>query len=240
MAEAQRFTGEKLVVKAVPTGGSELTLSGDFTAFSTDVKQDTVDTSAGNQKEKTELPTLEGMSWSLTAFNGDFDTWTAFRTVATGVMTIYPQGIGDGLPYSSFNYVTTGRSNPTGNSKADELTISGDRTGAMIVDWDTAQGAIRHLVFTVQPTDTASASKIASVEVSVENATPAVVTVEQSDVITITATGTTPSGVLSARVINGVAKFPGIVVTGTHTGATLTATSAAGYTSATSSTFDVT
>lgn len=240
MAFSDRFTGEGLVVKAVPTGGSELTLSTDYTAFSFSRKIDNVDVTAGNEQDKEKLVTKNDLSWSLDVFGGDDTTWDAFTTVKTGVMTVYRHGIANGLEYFSFNYVLEGADTATGTDKAETLTCSGSRSGSMVLDFGSVQGAVRHLVFTVQPGNTASGAKIASVEVKIEDPSNVVVGVEQSDVITITCTGSVASGVLTARVINGVAEFPGVVVTGTHSGATLTATSASGYTAATSSTFNVT
>lgn len=236
-----RFTGEDLVILVTPTGGSELTLNTHYSAFSFGGKIDNVDVTAGNEVEKFKLVTKEDMTWSIDVWEGDFDTWDEFTTVKTGVMVVRPLGTGDGLPEFSFNYILEGHDHATGTDKAATLTCSGSRVGAMIIDFGGVQGAVRHLAFTTQPTNTASAAKIASVIVTVRDPSNATVTTDNSTVITLDDDGTTvASGVLSVRVINGVASFPGIVVTGTHTGSTLVATNDKGYTGATSSTFNVT
>ena len=241
MAFSDRFTGEGLVVKVTPTGGGEITVTDDMTSFGYSIKYDNEDVTAGNSEEKENLPTKSAMTFSLDVFGGDDDTWNAVIAARTGSMVVMRKGEGNGLPVFEFNYVLDGFDPKLGTDKAEEITITGSRTGAMVQDFDSVQGAIRHLVFTTQPTNTASTDKIASVVVSIEDASNAVVTTEQSDVITITKTGASvASGVLSVRVINGVASFPGIVMTGTATGETLTATSSKGYTSATSNTFNVT
>lgn len=241
MAYTDRYVGELLKIRMTPTGGSELVVTADYTAFSHNFTQDTVDVTAGNQKEKEKLLSKEDLAWSLDVFDGDADTWNTILAAGTGVMNIRIKGDGAGLEEIEFNYIIEKGDRATGTDKAATLTMSGSRNGAMISDFGTLQGAIRHLVFTTQPSNTATTTKIASVIVSIEDASNVVVAAEQSDVITITKTGASvASGVLVVRVINGVASFPGIVMTGTATGETLTATSSKGYTLATSSTFNVT
>lgn len=242
MAFNQRFTGEGLVVKVVPTGGSEITITGDYTAFGYSLKDDNVDVTAGNERNKEKLATKQDMTFTLTAFGGDDDTWNAFLSSVTGVMTVMRHGETVGLEYFSFNYLREGFDPSTGTDKAEEISISGSRSGEMIADFGSVQGAVRHLVFTSQPSNTATTTKIADVKVSIEDPSNAVVTFEESDVITISVTGATTAltGTVTARVIHGVASFPGLIVTGTHSGSTLTATSSKGYTSATSTSFNVT
>lgn len=241
MAYSDRYVGEALKVRVTPTGGSELLVTDDYTAFSHNFTQDTVDVTAGNRKEKEKLLTKEDLAWSLDVFDGDADTWNAILAAGTGVMNVRIKGDGSGLEEIEFNYIIEKGDRATGTDKAATLTMSGSRNGAMIKDFGTLQGAIRHLVFTTQPAATATGGKIPSVVVKVEDATPAVVATEQSDIITISvASGSSvASGVLSVRVINGVASFGGIIMTGAQVGETLLATSAAGYTSATSSAFTI-
>jgi hypothetical protein len=199
MAFSDRFTGEDLVVTATPTGGSELDLSGDYTSFDYSLKFDNVDVTAGNEEDREMLPTKAGMTWSLKAFGGDADVWDDFKTVRTGVLVVRPQGTANGLPEFSFNYVLDGFDESTGTDKADELSISGTRSGSNILDFGSVQGAIRHLVFTTQPTNTSTTTRIADVVVSIEDPSNAVVTTEQSDIITITKTGASVASVVSLR-----------------------------------------
>lgn len=243
MAFTDRYTGENLKIRMTPTGGSEYVITGDYTAFSHGFTQDNVDVTAGNAQAKAKLQTKNDLSWSIDVFDGDIATWNSIvgLSVATGVINVRPHGDGTGLEEFTFSYIIEKGDRATGTDKAATLTMSGSRSGAMTLPFGSVQGAIRHLVFTTQPTNTVSTNKIASVIVSVEDPSNAVVTTENSDVITITKTGASvASGVLIVRVINGVASFPGIVMTGVATGETLTATSSAGYTLATSSTFNVT
>jgi hypothetical protein len=243
MAYANRYTGEELVVKATPTGGAELTLTGDYTSFSWDETMDNAEVTAGNEEDKSHLPTKKGMSWELTAFAGDYDTWNDFRAVRTGVMTVYPKGEANALPYFSFPYVLSGINNSTATDAAEEQTISGERNGSMVVDFDGVQGAIPHLHFQVEPVNTA-ADAIIPVTVYVRDATNTLIATDQTTLVTI-AIGTNPpgtgvlSGIVSVRVINGVAQFGNLSIDDAGSGYTLVA-SAPGRTSDTSTTFNIT
>lgn len=242
MSFPQRYTGEGLVILATPTGGAELTLSNDFTSFSHSFSVDNVDATAGNEREKSKLTTKEDLSWSLDVFDGDSDTWNALLATPTGYMEVYPHGVDGSSEYIGFNYVLEKGDRATGTDKAATLTASGSRSGAMVVDFGTAQGAVRHLVFTTQPTTTVSGAKIASVVVSVENASNAVITADESTVITLSKTNdgdAVLTGVLVVRVIHGVASFPGVIATTADTGNKIHAVSDKGYTAADSSAYTV-
>lgn len=242
MAFDNRFTGEGLVIEVTPTGGSLITVSDDFTSFAWSQKFNNVNVTAGNEEAESSLPTTKSMTWSLDIYGGDDDMLEDLLSARTGLMAVYRHGQGSGLEYFDFNYVLDGFDPTLKNDGAEEITITGTRSGDMVHDFNSVQGTIRHLVFTTQPTDTASGDKIASVVVSIEDASNAVVTSEQSDVITLSKTSDGDSvltGVLSVRVINGVASFPGVVATGADTGNKIHAASAKGYTAADSSTYTV-
>lgn len=136
MAFADRYTGEALVIKALPTGGSEITITADYTAFSYTLTTDNVDVTAGSEYERSALETKEGMTWSIDVFDGNNAIWDAFTKGAkTGNMCVYERGVGTGLPCFSFNYLIDSADHSTGTDQASTLTVSGIRVGAMVTDF---------------------------------------------------------------------------------------------------------
>jgi len=121
---------------------------------------------------------------------------------------------------------------------------SGTLTSATSTAITVSVGAPAKLAFTTQPSNTAAGSSITpSPVVSIEDAGGNVVTTA-SDTITV-AIGTNPgSSTLSGTTVqgttNGAATFSGLSLNKSGTGYTLTATSTNGYTSATSTTFNIT
>ena len=104
-------------------------------------------------------------------------------------------------------------------------------------------GAATHLAFTVQPANEgAGASITPTVQVSIEDASNNVVTTATNSVTVAIGTNAgsgTLSGTLSVNAVAGVAMFPNLSINSLGTGYTLTA-AASGFTTITSSTFNVT
>lgn len=135
MALADRYTGANLVLEFTPTGaGSATVISGDFTSFSMDRKTDTVDVSAANEVDRSFLPTLNSLDWSLSVFNGNEATLLLVKEGATGRLDVYPKGKSAGRPKRSFNVVVTGYQEAYPFDGASEVEISGVRSGSMIDD----------------------------------------------------------------------------------------------------------
>lgn len=134
MAYANRYTGRDLVVEFTPSGGSLVTLNGDFTSFSMDRKADTVDVTAGNQQSRQFLNTLDSLDWSLSIFGGDETTLAAILEGTNGLLTVYPQGKIAAKPIRSFNAIVTSVQETIPFDGAVEVEIGGMRTGNMIKD----------------------------------------------------------------------------------------------------------
>src|SRR5574341_2622559 len=108
MAAADRLTGTDLVVNFTPSGGSLSTISGDQTAFSFSRKLDTVDVTAGNEKERYFKPTIESMDFTLDIFDANQVYQVDIKPRKEGLLQIYKQGLGSGKPILSFNALFTG------------------------------------------------------------------------------------------------------------------------------------
>lgn len=228
MAFTDRFTGEGLVIKVTPTGGSLITISDDYSSFGYNRQFDNEDVTAGNSEDREFLKTKKGMTFSLDIFGGDDDTWNAVFEARTGVMEVYRHGVGTGEEYFSFNYVLDGADASLGTDKSEEITLTGTKSGAMVADFGSVQGGVPHLTFSTAPVNTASDEIIggtAGVVVSVLDAANAVMTNDNSTLVTIAiASGTGAlDGIKVVRVVAGVARFGNLSIT--ETGAfTLTAT----------------
>lgn len=139
MAAADRLTGSDLVVKFTPSGGSLLTITGDQTSFSFSRKLDTVDVTAGNEKERYFKPTIESMDFSLDIFDANQSYQVNIKPRVEGLLQVYKQGIGAGKPILSFNVLWTGYDEDFPFDGALEIALSGVRQGAMIADIGTVQ-----------------------------------------------------------------------------------------------------
>ena len=134
MAYADRYTGRDVVVEWTPSGGSLTTLHGDFTSFSLDRKADTVDVTAGNQRSREFLTTLDSLDWSLSIFAGTDAVLGTIIEGTSGLLTVYPKGKTTGMPIRSFNAIVTSVQETFPFDGAVEVEVSGVRTGDMIKD----------------------------------------------------------------------------------------------------------
>ncbi len=139
MAAADRATGTDLVVKFTPSGGSQVTITGDQTKFSTTRKLDTVDVTAGNEKNRFFKPTIEGLDFTLNIFDANQSYKIYLLPRLEGLLQIYQLGVGTGKPVVSFNALLTGYDEDFPFDGALEITITGNRQGAMIAEVGTVQ-----------------------------------------------------------------------------------------------------
>jgi len=139
MSAADRLTGSDLIVVFTPDGGSPLTITGDQTSFSHSRKLDTVDVTAGNEGERYFKDTIESLDFSLDIFDANQSYQDEIIPRAFGVLTVYKQGIGTGLPVEEFNCLFTGYDEDYPFDGALEISITGVRQGAMIKERGTVQ-----------------------------------------------------------------------------------------------------
>lgn len=137
MAISDRFTGTDLVVHFLPTGGTvgadEIVLSGSFTSFSFDWNTDTADVTAGNEKTRSFIPTIEALTWQLSMMDeGAYANYVEVAPRSTGLLTVYPKGTGASKPYFSFNSIIESYNNSYPFDDKVEIEISGMRNGAMV------------------------------------------------------------------------------------------------------------
>jgi len=143
MAAADRNTGGSAVYHFLPTGGTpgtdEIVLSSDITSFDEGRSTDTTDMAAGNETTRFPKATIEELSGSASIFDADQVYIPSILPGATGLMTVYKKDIGSGLPYHSYNCLLTGfdRSIPFDDSI--EISLTWERQGAMVVEYETAQ-----------------------------------------------------------------------------------------------------
>jgi len=140
MAVADRYTGAKVVCEFLPEGGTAPadieTLTADFTSFSYDQSTDTVDVTAGDERERAFVPTITSLDWTINAFDtqSGFDKSVVYAG-AKGKLTIYPKGKVDTEEFFSFNTVINGYNSSGPFDGAVEVEITGQRNGAMIDDF---------------------------------------------------------------------------------------------------------
>lgn len=135
MAYADRYTGRALVVVFTPAGGGgPYTLTGDFTTFSMDRQQDTVDVTAGSEQDRRFLTTLRSLDWTLSIYNGDESVLQNIIEGSAGQLDVYPKGNSAGLPKRSFDVIVTSYNESYPFDNASEVEIGGIRNGAMISD----------------------------------------------------------------------------------------------------------
>lgn len=139
MAAQDRLVGRHLVVIFEPSGGGSYTLSGDQTAFSHDIKLDTVDVSAGSETERSFKDTLSSLDWTLSIFDADQSYLDNIQPRAYGKLIVRKEGTGTGKDQFSFNTWITGYKEDMPFDGALEIEVSGQRDGAMIDPIGTVQ-----------------------------------------------------------------------------------------------------
>lgn len=143
MAAVDRIIGKDLVVHFLPEGGTpgvdEKVLTSDFTVFEFNLSRDTTEAAAGNETVKYPKGTLEGMDWSVSLYDADQAYIPDIQTGERGLLTVYKEGIGSGLPYFSFNTEIFGFSESLPFNDLLEIEVSGERQGAMVADFGSVQ-----------------------------------------------------------------------------------------------------
>lgn len=143
MTYSDRLTGSDLLVIFLPDGGTapadNVTMTGDQTAFKASFKLDTVDVTAGNEKERAFKDTIESMDFSMTVFDANQSWQGVVKNRSQGKFTVMKEGLGTGKPVISFIGLVTGYDEDFPFDGALEINISGVRQGAMIDDIGTLQ-----------------------------------------------------------------------------------------------------
>lgn len=143
MTYADRLTGSALVVVFLPSGGTapadNKTLTGDQTSFKPSRKLDTVDVSAGSETARAFKGTLESLDWNLMIFDANQSYKADILPGAEGKLSVYPEGIGTGLPYFEFNTLITGYDEDFPFDGALEIEVTGVRQGEMITEVGSVQ-----------------------------------------------------------------------------------------------------
>lgn len=140
MAAADRIVGTNVVVTFLPDGGSTThTITPDYTSFNWNRTVDVVDVTAGNELDRYEKDTIEGLDFTLNMFDSDPAFQTAIKPRASGVLTIYKEGQGTGKAVIQFNALFKGLSESSPFDGALEIEYTGSRRGAMILDVGSVQ-----------------------------------------------------------------------------------------------------
>lgn len=134
-----RLTGGDLVVNWTPTGGSLITITGDQTKFSMSRKLDTVDVTAGSERQRYFKPTIEALDWSLDIFDAEQSYQAQILPSTEGLLAVMKKGVGTGKPVVSFNALITGYDEDFPFDGALEISLSGVRQGAMINEYGSVQ-----------------------------------------------------------------------------------------------------
>lgn len=132
MSAAGRLTGTDLVVKWTKSGGSLTTITGDQTKFSFSRKYDTVDVTAGSERQRYFKATVEALDWTLNVFDASQSFKADILPGLEGLLQIYPTGVGSTRPIIGFNALITGYDEDFPFDGALEITLTGVRQGAMI------------------------------------------------------------------------------------------------------------
>lgn len=139
MAASDRNVGTNVVLTFTPDGGSAITLSADFTAFSMNRSVDTVDVTAGNETSRYHKATIEDMDVSITLFDAGQTFKDDLLPGVFGVLNVQQEGTGSGLPEVEFNFLITGYNESMPFDDAIEIEISGKRLGAMVSEVGSTQ-----------------------------------------------------------------------------------------------------
>lgn len=130
MAYQYRYTGKNLVLVF-----SGVTITGDYTTFTQNTEMKIVEKTAGADTDASYNTTYKDGTSDLeyydTGANGvTIDTATAVGQ--SGTLSVYPQGIGSGLPYFSYTATVTKQNWPFGFDKNTTVQVSFQKQGPMI------------------------------------------------------------------------------------------------------------
>lgn len=139
MAASARLTGGDLAVRWTPSGGSATVITGDQTKFSMSRKLDTVDVTAGSERQRYFKPTIEALDWTLDIFDAEQSYQVNILPSTEGLLEVMKKGIGSGKPITSFNALITGYDEDFPFDGALEISVSGVRQGAMIKEYGQVQ-----------------------------------------------------------------------------------------------------
>lgn len=135
----KRIVGSDVEIQFTPEGGSAITLETDFTKFSFDRSVDTVDTTAGNERQRSAKPTIEGMDFTITLYDANQSYEDEILPNTYGVLRVRKQGTGTGLPEFEMNVLLTGYSEEVPFDNILEVEITGQRVGPMIKEFGSVQ-----------------------------------------------------------------------------------------------------
>lgn len=141
LVEADALTGNTTtdpnVTTDVTTQGSTLyTLSAQISKFNYEVTDDTVDVTAISEKNATEIPVKQSMTFDISLYAAD-ESWNwAVRSGKRGILYVYPQGKVPGNKYFAFWALFDKYSESYPDHEVVEKEMSGVRQGDMVVPFD--------------------------------------------------------------------------------------------------------
>lgn len=135
--------GNNVKVTVVTQGSTTYTISDEANAFSYEVSTETTDVTPLSQLEEQVLTTKETMTGSFTIFystEANVRRWRrSLRAGSNGTFTVYPQGVGSGLPMHRFKAMIESTSFDAPERDKVTLEVSFRRQGADIYRPDTLQ-----------------------------------------------------------------------------------------------------
>lgn len=134
-----RLTGGDLAIQWTPVGGSLVLITGDQTKFSMSRKLDTVDVTAGSERQRYFAPTIEALDWSLDIFDAEQSYQVQVLPSTQGLLSVMKKGVGTGKPIVQFNGLITGYDESFPFDGALEISLTGVRQGAMIKEYGQLQ-----------------------------------------------------------------------------------------------------
>lgn len=136
----ESITGGSVFITAETFGGDTLVLSAEASAFDYSITTDNVDVTSLSDFETTMIAVKSSMSANLSMFNASQDYLYILRAEHLwGLMTVYPVGLGSGLEKFSFYLLKSEFSETFPDHEKVEISLAGDRIGAMVVPFGTKQ-----------------------------------------------------------------------------------------------------
>lgn len=138
--EDMAITGGEVYLDTTQIGAGEIVLSADMSSFDYTISTSGVDVTAISEVEEAMLAVKSSMTFSLSMYNATQDyLYVLGDEILYGTLTVYPRGLGSGLPYFSFYAMKEEYGESYPDHEKVEISISGRRVGAMIVPFGAVQ-----------------------------------------------------------------------------------------------------
>lgn len=136
----ENITGGSVYITDEIMGGDVVVLSAEASSFDYSVTTDNVDVTSIADFETSMIAVKSSMSFNVSLFNALQDYLYVLKAEHLwGVMTVYPVGLGEGKEYFSFVFLKSEFSETFPDHEKVEITLAGDRIGAMVVPFGTKQ-----------------------------------------------------------------------------------------------------